>query len=194
MHVGLVAGVEDDGIARRVEDPVQGHGEFDDAEVGAEVTTGARDLGDEEGADLVGQGRDVAGRQGAQVRGFVDALQQGHARPLVAGRHDDGGAGRHRSLKQWCNAQVYDSARDETHRRRCRRGVNRVTLLPVVRATVASFHERTDDARVQRSRELRKGAWRVAGSLHTCCIAELRAFAEVSRASREQTVSPSWRG
>ena len=103
VHVGLVAGVEDDGIARRVEDPVQGHGELDHAEVGAEMTTGARDLGDKEGADLVGQSREVAGRQGTQIRGFVDALQQGHARPLVAGRHDDGGAGRHRSLKQWCN-------------------------------------------------------------------------------------------
>ena len=40
VHVGLVAGVEDDRVPRRVEDAVQRDGELDDAEVGAEVAAG----------------------------------------------------------------------------------------------------------------------------------------------------------
>ena len=56
VHVGLVPGVEDHGVARRVEDPVDGDGELDDAEVGPEVAPGARDLLDEEAPDLLARG------------------------------------------------------------------------------------------------------------------------------------------
>ena len=42
VHVGLVAGVEDDRLARGVEDPVQGDGQLDAAEVGAQVPAGLR--------------------------------------------------------------------------------------------------------------------------------------------------------
>ena len=41
VDVGLVAGVEDDPVARGVEDPVDRQGQLDDAEVGAEVAAGA---------------------------------------------------------------------------------------------------------------------------------------------------------
>ena len=40
VHVGLVAGVEDDPVRRRVEHPVQRDGEFHDTEVGPEVAAG----------------------------------------------------------------------------------------------------------------------------------------------------------
>ena len=42
VDIGLVAGVEDDRIVRRVEDSVNAQGEFDDAKVRAQVPTGAR--------------------------------------------------------------------------------------------------------------------------------------------------------
>jgi hypothetical protein len=40
---------------RRVEDPVQGERQFDDAEVRAEMSAGGSNLVDEELADLAGQ-------------------------------------------------------------------------------------------------------------------------------------------
>jgi hypothetical protein len=52
VHVRLVAGVEEEPVARRVEDAVQGEGQLDDAQVRAEVAARAGDLGDEEVADL----------------------------------------------------------------------------------------------------------------------------------------------
>ena len=55
VDVGLVAGVEDDPVRRRVEDAVDGEGQLDDAEVGSEVAAGLGHLGDEEGADLLGE-------------------------------------------------------------------------------------------------------------------------------------------
>ena len=48
VDVGLVPGVEDDRVARAVEDPVHGDGQLDDAEVGAEVAAGPGDGVDEE--------------------------------------------------------------------------------------------------------------------------------------------------
>ena len=62
VHVGLVARVEDDRVPRRVEDAVQRDGELDDTEVGAEVPTGLAHLRDEEGADLLGERRQVGCR------------------------------------------------------------------------------------------------------------------------------------
>ena len=52
VDVGLVAGVPQQQVAGRVEGPVQGQGELDDAEVGAEVTTGGGDGVDDELPDL----------------------------------------------------------------------------------------------------------------------------------------------
>ncbi len=53
VHVGLMAGVEDDRVVRRVEHPVQREGELDDTEVGAEMSAGCSDLVDQELSDLV---------------------------------------------------------------------------------------------------------------------------------------------
>ena len=56
VDVGLVAGVPQEDVARRVEHPVQGERELDGAEVGAEVAVaGALDGVDDELAELLGQ-------------------------------------------------------------------------------------------------------------------------------------------
>ncbi len=55
VHVRLVAGVPDDPVDGRVEGPVQGDGELDDAEVGAEVAASDGHRPDQEVPDLGGQ-------------------------------------------------------------------------------------------------------------------------------------------
>ena len=55
VHIGLMAGVEDDRIVRRVEHPVQRERQLDDTEVGAEMSAGCSDLVDQEFADLLCQ-------------------------------------------------------------------------------------------------------------------------------------------
>ena len=68
VHVGLVAGVEDDPVVRRVEDPVDGDGQLDHAEVGAEVAAVPGDLGDQEVADLAGELVELLRRRGRAGR------------------------------------------------------------------------------------------------------------------------------
>src|SRR5439155_25323571 len=60
VRIALVAGVEDDLVARRVEDPVQGQRQLDDAEVAAEVAADLRDDVDDALADLLGELRELA--------------------------------------------------------------------------------------------------------------------------------------
>ena len=55
VHVGLVAGVPQDGVVRTVEDAVQGDAELDRAEVAAEVAARVADRVHDELADLGGQ-------------------------------------------------------------------------------------------------------------------------------------------
>ena len=52
VDVGLVTGIEDDGVSWRAEGPVQGDRQLDDAEVGSQVAPGASDRGDEIAPDL----------------------------------------------------------------------------------------------------------------------------------------------
>ena len=59
--------------------------ELDDAEVGAEVPAGAADLLDELGADLLREGRQLVGRQRAQVARGADAPEQRHGPSLGSG-------------------------------------------------------------------------------------------------------------
>ena len=61
VYVGLMAGVEDHGVGGRVEHPVDRQGEFDDAEVRAEVPTGCGDLLNQEVTDLVGEFAQIHG-------------------------------------------------------------------------------------------------------------------------------------
>ena len=57
VRIGLMADVPDQAIARRVENIVQRHGQFDDAEPGAQMPAGDRDGADRFGAQFVGDGR-----------------------------------------------------------------------------------------------------------------------------------------
>ena len=79
VHVGLVAGVPDEPVARRVEDPVQGEGQLDDTEVRSEVASGARDRGDEEGADLLGQRGQLVVTEATKVARTPDRLEESHS-------------------------------------------------------------------------------------------------------------------
>ena len=69
VHVGLVSGVEDDRVRRRVEDAVQRHGQLHDAEVRAEVPTGRGHLLHEELADFRCQIIELLRAQRAHVGG-----------------------------------------------------------------------------------------------------------------------------
>ena len=75
VHIGLVAGVEDDAVARRVEDPVDRHRQLDHAEVRSDVATGPRAGPHEEVADLGGQLVELGSRQAPQVARGRDLLQ-----------------------------------------------------------------------------------------------------------------------
>ncbi len=78
VHVRLVAGIEQDPVDRRVEDPVQGDGEFNDAQVRAEMTAVDRYRLDEEIADLRRKLRQFVRAQFLEVPRTRDGLQQCH--------------------------------------------------------------------------------------------------------------------
>ncbi len=78
VHVGLVAGVPEHLVLRRVEDAVQGEGELHHAEVGAEVAAGLGDGVDEEGADLLCQPAQLFQAEPVQIARSRDAGQQRH--------------------------------------------------------------------------------------------------------------------
>jgi hypothetical protein len=80
VHVRLVAGVEDDPVAGRVEHPVDGERELDHAQVGAQVAPGPRHLLDQEPADLPGQVVEFGTGQGAEVRRSTDVREIHHRR------------------------------------------------------------------------------------------------------------------
>ncbi len=82
VHVGLVAGVEDDAVAGGIEDPVDRDGEFDDAEVGAQVPARLGDVADQEFPDLGCQLIQLRLGQLAQVLRIPDGLQDSQ-RPLL---------------------------------------------------------------------------------------------------------------
>jgi hypothetical protein len=78
VHVGLVAGVEDDGVARGVEHPVRGDGQLDDAEVGPQVPAVRGARRHEPVADLRGQRLELVIGQRPQVAGVLDAVEKSH--------------------------------------------------------------------------------------------------------------------
>ena len=72
VRVGLVAGVPDDPVARRLEQPVERDRQLDDAERRAEVAAGVRDGPDDRLADLDRQLRELDLVEAAQVGGVLD--------------------------------------------------------------------------------------------------------------------------
>jgi hypothetical protein len=79
VDVRLVARVEHDRVAGRLEHPVDGDRQLDDTEVGAQVAAGPRDGLHEEVADLLGQRADLRMGQPAQVSRCGDAGEDSHA-------------------------------------------------------------------------------------------------------------------
>ena len=77
VRVGLVAGVPDDPVARRLEQSVEGDGQLDDAERRAEVAAGLGDGPDDRVADLHGERRELGLGQAAKVGGTVEFSESG---------------------------------------------------------------------------------------------------------------------
>ena len=79
VRVGLVAGVPDDPVARRFEEPVQGDRELDDPEGAAEVSAGRRDGRDDGLADLGGELIELRFGQATEVGGAMESREDRHA-------------------------------------------------------------------------------------------------------------------
>ena len=83
MRVGLVAGVPDDPIAGRLEQPVERDRQLDDPERGAEVTAGVRHGLHDRVADLDRQLRQLDLVEPTQVGGLLDGGQDRHGYELL---------------------------------------------------------------------------------------------------------------
>ena len=70
VDVGLVTGVEDDGVPRRAEGAVQGDRQLHDTEVGTQVAAGARHRGDEVAADLGRERHQLVAGEAVEVGGL----------------------------------------------------------------------------------------------------------------------------
>ncbi len=92
VHVGLVARVPQDLVLRGLEDAVQGDGELDHAQVGAEVAACLGNGVDEEGPDLLCQLGQLLQAEPVQIARSPDAGQQRHP-CLLASRADRAVAG-----------------------------------------------------------------------------------------------------
>ena len=78
VHIGLVAGVKDDRIARAVEDAVQGDRQLHNAEIGAEMSAGLRNGLDEKVADLLRELGQLLCRERLDRGRSGDVVQQTH--------------------------------------------------------------------------------------------------------------------
>ncbi|MPM86152.1 hypothetical protein SDC9_133235 [bioreactor metagenome] len=84
VHIALVPRVEDDRIVRRIESEMQRQGQFDNPQVGTQVTAGAAHVRDQELPDLGCQLIQLWTLQRAQVAGLMNRLQQGHGSTIPA--------------------------------------------------------------------------------------------------------------
>ena len=75
VHIGLMSGVEDDRIVRRIEHPVQGKGQLDHTEIGAEMPAGCSDLVNQEFADFPRQIAQLRLCQVLQICGTADLFK-----------------------------------------------------------------------------------------------------------------------
>ena len=83
VRIALVADVPDQAVVRRVELVVQGHGQLDHAQARAEMAAGAGDRLDQVLAQLVGDLRELAVGQPAQIGGHLDRSQAGIAAEVI---------------------------------------------------------------------------------------------------------------
>ena len=77
--------VPEQGLGRRIENPVQGDGEFDGPEIRTKVPPGARDRLNEDVADLLRQHRQLVGGQRLQVPRRTNAIQHTNHAPSLRG-------------------------------------------------------------------------------------------------------------
>ncbi len=104
VYVALMAGVPQNPVHGRVEDPVQGDGELHHPEVGAQVATGPGHRLDEELPDVLGEFTELRFVQCLEIARPPDGLQQRHARApslVLFSAHGDGGDPR------WCAHVVH---------------------------------------------------------------------------------------
>ena len=74
-RISLMADIPDDLVDRRIEGGAQRHRQLHDAEAGPDVAAGLRDDIDQPLPDLVGQLLQLLRRQGLDVLGIVDRLE-----------------------------------------------------------------------------------------------------------------------
>ena len=77
VNIALMADVEDKAVFGRLEDAVEGDGEFHDAEVRAEVSACVREDIDEFRADLIRKFRKILGGECLDVGGRLDRVEKG---------------------------------------------------------------------------------------------------------------------
>ena len=77
--------VTEQGLGRRIENPVQGDGEFDGPEIRTKVPAGAGDRLNEDVADLLRQHRQLVGRQRRRSPGERNAIQHTSHAPSLRG-------------------------------------------------------------------------------------------------------------
>ena len=85
VHVGLMSGVEQDRVVRRVEDAVQCQRQFHDAQVGSQVPARRRDLVDQEVADFSSQLFQLRLCQVLQISGTADLFKHSASLRTVSG-------------------------------------------------------------------------------------------------------------
>ena len=85
VHVGLMTDVPEQGLRRRIENPVQGDGELDRPKIRTKVSPGAGNRLDEDVADLLRQHHQLIGRQRPQVPRRTNAIQHTSHAPSLRG-------------------------------------------------------------------------------------------------------------
>ncbi len=94
VDVGLVRDVKDEFVGGRGKDVVEGKGELNDTEIGAEVAAGAGKGDDEAVADLLGEGFKLGDGELLEVRRGLDGAKSSrHALPWARGQVDGNDAG-----------------------------------------------------------------------------------------------------
>src|SRR6202022_2159227 len=83
VDVGLVPGVPKDPVLRAVENAVKGQRQLNDAEIGSQVAPRLRHGGDQELADLLGEGAQLGIAQGAQIGWSANPIEDRSAGNLV---------------------------------------------------------------------------------------------------------------
>jgi hypothetical protein len=86
VDVGLVAGVPKNDVLGRLEDAMESDGEFDDAEIGAEMPARLDDARDDELADLLTEFVELLIGEWLKIVGCLDGRQDHEDQPTTGSR------------------------------------------------------------------------------------------------------------